>query len=90
MKDPEGVEREFITNMKGRADIHLDQLDVCSRVLIPIESEKVKVLAKEMFENFDPSAVTLTAVPVENCDNFDAINLDANRYEIVHGRHRYK
>ena len=89
LKDNEGVEREYINNMKGRADIPISKLEVCERVLLPIYEEKVKLLAKDMVDNFDPSAVTLTAVPVENDVNFDENKLEGNRYEIVHGRHRY-
>ena len=86
--DPKGVEKEHVKNYKGRADIHLDNLVVCSRVLVPIDPMKVKVLAKEMHEMFDPSACILTAVPCDDSE-FDGQNLKANSYEIVHGRHRY-
>ena len=65
----------------------MDKLEVCSRVLIPIEQMKVKLLAKEMHQKYDPSACILTAVQKEDAP-FDEDNLPGNLYEIVHGRHR--
>jgi hypothetical protein len=40
-----------------------------------------------MLERFDPSEVTLTAVP-KDPGNFNENKLEENMFEIVHGRHR--
>ena len=87
LKDPKGVEREHVEGFQARADVHIDHLEVCQKVLLPMDDIKVKMLAKEMLERFDPSKVTLTVVPLDPGD-FNKRNTESVKYEVVHGRHR--
>ena len=85
--DPEGVEHAAATAGKGRADIPIEQLTVCERVHLPIDEGKVRQLALGMMERFEPTSIYLTVVPAVQ-EDFDQVNLERNRYEVVHGRHR--
>jgi hypothetical protein len=87
VSDPEGVEHAVATTGKGRADIPIDHLAVCERVHLPIDEGKVRQLALGMIERFEPTSIYLTVVPAVQ-EDFDPINLERNRYEVVHGRHR--
>ena len=74
--------------MRGRVDVHIDKLKVSSSVFLPIDKNKVKLLAKEMLERFDPSLCVLTVIPVD-IETLDHEKLEDNLYEVVHGRHRF-
>jgi hypothetical protein len=87
LRDPSGVEKEHIDCFRGRADINIDNLEICDRVQLPIDNLKVQILSRDMLERFDPSEVTLTAVP-KDPGNFNENKLEENMFEIVHGRHR--
>ena len=88
LKDPKGVEKLHVEYLQGRTDVHIDHLEVCPKVVLPLDNLKVKMLAKDMLERFDPSLVALTAVPSDP-ESFDVDNMEENDYQIVHGRHRY-
>ena len=88
LKDQQGVERQHVEGFRARADVHIDCLDVCKDVLIPIDPLKVTLLAKDMMERFDPSSVTLTVVPADP-QAFAVESSGATQYVVVHGRHRY-
>ena len=87
LKDPKGVEKEHVEKFKGRADINLNSLEISNQVHIPVDHEKVQLLARSMMERFDPAELTLTAVPAD-LNNFNEHKLEENSYEVVHGRHR--
>jgi hypothetical protein len=87
LHDPKGVEREHVEGFQARADVHIDNLEVCTEVLLPIDEWKVKMLAKEMSERFDPSKMTLTVVPLDP----EAFLIGSDKplnFVVVHGRHR--
>ena len=86
--DPKGVEREYLEKFRGRADIKIDYLDISSQVQIPVDEVKVQQLATKFLERFDPAQLTLTAVPAD-IGNFKENQMEENRFEVVHGRHRY-
>ena len=88
LKDPKGVENLHVEYLQGRTDVHIDRLEVCPKVVLPLDDLKVKMLAKDMLERFDPSLISLTVVPSDP-DSFDVDNLEENDFQIVHGRHRY-
>lgn len=87
LKDPKGVEREHIKQFRGRADININSLEISNQVKIPVDHEKVQLLARSMMERFDPAELTLTAVPAD-LNNFNEQKLEENCFEVVHGRHR--
>ena len=60
---------------------------MCERVHLPIDEGKVRQLALGMMERFEPTSIYLTVVPAVQ-EDFDQVNLERNRYEVVHGRHR--
>ena len=88
LKDPKGVEREFVEGFRARADVHIDNLEVCREVLLPIDDRKVKMLAKEMTERFDPSKMTLTVVPLDPEAFSNGSDEEPLKFVVVHGRHR--
>ena len=87
LRDQKGVEKQHVEGFRARADVHIDCLDVCADVLLPIDDLKVKVLAKDMMERFDPALVTLTVVPADP-EAFAVGRSDSTEYVVVHGRHR--
>ena len=88
LQDPTGLEREHVEGFQARADVHIDNLEVCQEVLLPIDEKKVKMLAKEMSERFDPSKMTLTVVPLDPVA-FSGGSDKPLDFVVVHGRHRY-
>ena len=88
ISDPDGVEYQVATAGKGRVDIPVEQLSLCEKVHIPIDEGKVRQLALGMIERFEPTSIYLTVVPAVQ-EDFDPVNLERNRYEVVHGRHRF-
>ena len=90
VKDTAGVESEVVRSSKSRADVPLSHLSITEKVVLPIDEEKVKLIAREMCERFDPTNVYLTVVPSTSEGTvFDPEHLDENHYDVVHGRHRY-
>ena len=87
LNDPKVVEREHVEGFQARADVHIDNLEVCTEVLLPIDERKVKMLAKEMTERFDPSNMTLTVVPLDP-EAFSRGSDKPLNFVVVHGRHR--
>ena len=85
LTDATGVEAEVVKTGRGRADVPLRHLTVSSQVVLPIDEPKVRQLAKEMLQRFEPTNIYFSVVPKEP---FDPINLHENHYSVVHGRHR--
>ena len=88
LEDKDGVEKSFIQNYVGRAEISIDNIELSEKLCIPINQFKVLGIAQSMKAQFDPSLVTLTVYPADE-KNFDTENLDRNKYKIIHGNHRY-
>ena len=85
LKDPKGVEKQHVAGFHNRQDIHIDKLEICTDIQLPIDENKVKMIAKNMMERFDPSLVILTVVPRDPELHTEGPN---NMYLVVHGRHR--
>ena len=86
--DPKRVEHEHLVEFRGRVDVNIDNLEISNQVHIPIDEVKVQQLAIKFLERFDPAQLTLTAVPAD-MESFKENKMEENRFEIVHGRHRY-
>ena len=85
--DPSGLEIAFQNKFVGRAEIPLKNLEVSTKVSIPLNNLKVRGLVAGMLERFDPTQMSVMATPTPG-EVFDKENLQANKYEVFHGRHR--
>ena len=85
LRDENGVEKQHVEGFHARADVHIDCLDISKDVLLPTDDLKVKTLAKEMLERFDPSLITLTVVQDQSEEGQAK---ESPQFRVVHGRHR--
>ena len=87
MKDKNGIEKSYVQNYIGRAEVPLDQLVSSKKVKLPINSFKVEGLSRSIAQRPDPALLSLTVCPAEGFP-FDPNDLSNNHYEVIHGRHR--
>ena len=85
--DPKGFEMECQNKTQGRADIHIDLIDVKEDVGLPIDKQKVIDLSNDILSRVDPTQLVLTVVP-EDSASFTMENAETFSYIVVHGRHR--
>ena len=86
--DPKGHERQCQRSSEGRADIHIDLLDISEEFGLPVDQKKVEKLAKDMFLRVDPTQLVLTVVP-DDPESFCFERAEESLFKVVHGRHRY-
>ena len=87
MKDENGIEKSYVQNYIGRAEVPLDHLVYSKKVKLPINSFKVEGLSRSIAQRPDPALLSLTVCPAEGFP-FDPNDLSNNHYEVIHGRHR--
>ena len=83
-----GIEKNYINQYLGRADVPLNNLAISKKVSMPINPYKVQGLARAMRERFDPSQISLTVVPLDPGE-LTAENMASKNFQVIHGRHRY-
>ena len=88
LKSSNGIEKSYISQYVGRADVPISNLAISKKVTMPINPYKVQGLARAMRERFDPSQISLTVVPLDPGE-LTAENLTSKKFEVIHGRHRY-
>ena len=84
----DGIEKTYVDQYLGRADVHIKNLKVSTKVSLKVIPFKVNGLVKSMKERFDPSQISLTVIPVGSVAGVSAEDLSSCHFEVIHGRHR--
>ena len=87
--DDKGVEKEYIQSIKGRLDLPIGNLTVSQKIQLPISETKVRNMADDMVDTFDITQMYFVVMP-DDTETFDENNLENNRYQVLHGRHRLR
>ena len=88
LENESGLEKSFSSCYLGKADVHLDNICLSKKIVLPISDINVKNIINSMRSRFDPSFIRLVLCPADE-SRFDPQQLRGNSYHVVQGCHSY-
>ena len=83
-KDPDGLEQKLINKFAGFCKVPLKNLEVSTKLSLPVNEVHVSELAENMMARFNPALCVLTITGED--EEFS----EENKYSVVDGVHRVK